>query len=102
MDEAHRRQGGGHSDRNQQSHEPGCQCQPSGPLTEQPELEFVACQEEEEPETDVGYQLKAGRVSPPQHLRSDQNPPDDEDHRLRHAQPGEESRHDGGQRGDHG
>ena len=40
------------------------------------------------------------RVSPPQDLRSDQDPAEDEDHHLRHAQPGEESRHDGGQRGD--
>ena len=55
-------------------HQPGGQCEPSGPLTEQPELELVARQQEKEPQAHVGYQLDALRVSPPQDLRSDQDP----------------------------
>jgi hypothetical protein len=99
MNEAERRQSAGHGDCNHQRHQPGGQCEPSGPLTEQPKLQFVARQQKEEPQTDVGYQLDAGRVSPPQHLRSDQDPAHNENHHLRHP-PGEQARHNRGQRGD--
>ena len=101
MDEADRRQGAGHGDRDYRCHQPGGQCEPSGPLPKQPELELVTRQQEEEPEAQVGYQLEALRLGPPQDLRPDQNSPHDEDHHLRHAHPGEEAHQDGGQRGDH-
>ena len=59
----------GNGDRDYRCHQPGLQREPSGPLAEQLELELVARQQEEEPEADVGYQLDAVRVGPPQDLR---------------------------------
>ncbi len=100
MHEAGRRQGAGHADRDQHCHQPGCECEPSGPLAEQPKLKFVARQQEKEPQAHVGYQLDAVRVGPAQHLRPDQDPAHNEDHHLRHPEPGEQARHDRGQRGD--
>ena len=47
-------------------HQPGGQCEPPGPLTKQPELEFVARQQEQKPEAHVGDQLDALRLRPPQ------------------------------------
>ena len=99
-DEASRRQGTGHGKRDHHSHEPRRQCEPPGALTEQPELELVASQEEEEREAHVGYQLEALRLGPPQDMRPYQDPAQNEDHHLRHVQPREESDQNGGQRGD--
>jgi hypothetical protein len=75
MDEADCRQGTGHGDRDDYCHQPGKNCEPSGPLTEQPELELVTRQEEQEPEAQVGYQQYALGLGPRQDLRPDENPP---------------------------
>ena len=69
MDEARRRKDAGNSDRDYGCHQPRCQRQPSGPLTKQPELEFIARQQKEEPKSYVGYQLDALWLGLAQNLR---------------------------------
>jgi hypothetical protein len=70
----------GHNDRDQGRHQPGLECEPSGLLAEQTELEFVARQQEEEPEAHIRYQLKVLGFGSSQDLRPDHDPSEDEDH----------------------
>ena len=72
---------------------------PTSPLTKQPEFKLVTRQQEQEPQTHIRNQLDTARVRPAEHLWSDQDPPDDENHHLGHAEAGEQTCHDRGQRG---
>jgi len=62
---------------------PAEQCKPPGPLGEHGRIELVACQQEHQPEADVGYQIEDRRFGQSESLRPDQDPSDDQHHDLR-------------------
>ena len=73
---------------------------PAGSLPEQPRVQLVAGEQEQEPEADVRQQLDAAGVGQAEHVRPDQNAAEDEDHDLRNPRAGQHRDDDRCQGGD--
>jgi hypothetical protein len=71
-------------------------------LPEQPEVELVAGEQEQEPEADVGQQVDLGPVGPAEHLGADEHPAGQQDDHLGDARPREQGHQHRGVRGHHG
>jgi hypothetical protein len=80
-------------------HQPADDGQPPRTLPEQPEVELVAGQQEQEAETDVGQQVDGRAVGPAEHLGADQHPAGQQHHHLGDARAGQQGHQHRGQRG---
>jgi hypothetical protein len=66
-------------------HQPAADREPARLLSQQPRIQLVAGQQEQEAQPDVGQQLDARRVGQAEHVRADQHAAEQEDDHLRDA-----------------
>jgi hypothetical protein len=70
-------------------------------LSGQVEVEFVAGEQEQEAEADVGQQVDGGPIGPAERLGADQHATDQQDHHLEDARAGQQGHQQRSERGHH-
>ncbi|MCW2534397.1 MAG: hypothetical protein JWQ26_96 [Modestobacter sp.] len=82
-DDPHGRENSHHAEGEHDRHQPRGYRSSAGVLAEQPQVDFVAGQQEHEAHTDVGQNLDITRRAQAEDVRADQDPPGQEQDHLR-------------------
>ena len=74
------------------TNQPAADREPARLLSQQPRIQLVPGQQEQEAQSDIGQQLNIGGLGQAEHMRPDQDAAEQEDDHLRNARAGQDGR----------